>query len=101
MERVDGKPGAMVVPPNGWFHQHFNCGISPARYLAFRWNSQKYYFSLGVAMEGEGTDVSVKLGGGQIEYEDEDPRIHDLFAETLKRSGTESPMVEFIPRLRE
>ena len=43
----------------------------------------------------------VKLGGGQIEYEDEDPRIHDLFAETLKRSGTESPMVEFIPRLRE
>ena len=99
MERVDWKPGSMVVPPNGWFHQHFNGGATPARYLAFRWNSQKYYFSLGVAMEGE-TDVDVKLGGGQIEYEDEDPVIHDLFVETLEKAGTESNMAEFIPRLR-
>ncbi|MCH8199599.1 MAG: hypothetical protein IIA54_05980, partial [Chloroflexi bacterium] len=99
MERVDWKPGAMVVPPNGWFHQHFNGGATPARYLAFRWNSQKYYFSLGVAMEGE-TDVSVKLGGGQIEYEDEEPLIHDLFEEALAKAGTRSQMAEFIPRLR-
>ena len=99
MERVDWKPGAMVVPPNGWFHQHFNGGATPARYLAFRWNSQKHYFSLGVAMEGE-TDVDVNLGGGQIEYENEDPAIHDIFVETLKKSGAESQMAEFIPRLR-
>ena len=99
MERVDWKPGAMVVPPNGWFHQHFNGGATPARYLAFRWNSQKYYFSLGVAMEGE-TDVSVKLGGGQIEYEDEEPMIHELFEEALAKVGTSSQMAEFIPRLR-
>ena len=99
MERVDWRPGAMVVPPNGWFHQHFNGGATPARYLAFRWNSQKYFFSLGVAMEGE-TDVSVKLGGGQIEYEDEEPIIHDLFEEALRKAGTQSQMAEFIPRLR-
>jgi hypothetical protein len=99
MERVDGHPGSMVVPPNGWFHQHFNGGDTPARYLAFRWNSQKHFFSLGVAMEGE-TDVDVNLGGGQIEYENEDPTIHDIFAETLKKVGTESQMAEFIPRLR-
>lgn len=89
----------MVVPPNGWFHQHFNGGVTPARYLAFRWGSQKYGFSLGVAMEGE-TDVSVKLGGGQIEYEDEDPIVHDIFEETLKKVGGESQMAEFIPRLQ-
>ena len=99
LERVDWKPGSMVVPPNGWFHQHFNGGATPARYLAFRWNSQKYYFSLGVAMEGD-TDVDVKMGGAQIEYEDEEPLIHDIFAETLARSGAESHMEEFIPRLR-
>ena len=99
MVRVDWKPGAMVVPPNGWFHQHFNGGATPARYLAFRWGSQKHGFSLGVAMEGE-TDVSVKLGGGQIEYEDEDPIIHDIFLETITKAGAESQMVQFIPRLR-
>lgn len=99
MERVDWKPGSMVVPPNGWFHQHFNGGATPARYLAFRWNSQKYYFSLGSAMEGD-TDVDVKSGGAQIEYEDEDPIIHETFAETLAKSGAESRMAEFIPRLR-
>ena len=99
MERVDWKPGSLVVPPNGWFHQHFNGGATPARYLAFRWGSQKYYFSLGVAMEGD-TDVDVKQGGAQIEYEDEDPVIHDIFLETLAKSGAESQMAEFIPRLR-
>jgi quercetin dioxygenase-like cupin family protein len=99
MERVDWKPGSMVVPPNGWFHQHFNGGATPARYLAFRWNSQKYGFSLGVAMEGE-TDVDVNLGGGQIEYENEDPLIHDIFVETISKHGAESQMAEFIPRLR-
>ncbi len=67
--------------------------------VAFRWNSQKYYFSLGVAMEGE-TDVSVKLGGGQIEHEDEEPMIHDLFEQALGKAGTQSQMAEFIPRLK-
>ena len=98
MERVDWKPGSLVVPPNGWFHQHFNGGSEPARYLALRWGSQKYGFSLGVAMEGE-TDVSVKLGGGQIEYEYEDPMIHDIFEKTLSAVGTGSKMSEFIPGL--
>jgi len=50
-------------------------------------------------MEGD-TDVDVKQGGAQIEYEDEDPIIHDIFLETLAKSGAESQMAEFIPRLR-
>lgn len=99
MERVDWQVGSMVVPPNDWFHQHFNGGTEPARYLAFRWNSQQYKFSLGAPMEGE-MDVSVKLGGSQIEYEDEDPLIHDMFEETLRESGGQSRMGEFIPRVQ-
>ncbi len=94
--RVDWKRGGMVVPPYNWFHQHFNGGTEPARYLAFRWGSQKHTF---VYDPGE-ADISVKDGGAQIEYEDESPWIHDTFAETLARAGGTSKMADFIPRLR-
>ena len=97
MERVDWQPGSMVVPPNDWFHQHFNGGTEPARYLALRWGSEQFAFCLG-DQEGE-MDVSVSLGGSQIENEDEDPLIHDWFAETLSKVGGRSEMAEFISRL--
>lgn len=90
--RVDWHQGSVVVPPNQWFHQHFNAGAEPARYLALRWGSQRY--DMGAAFtsdEGEigrsGADVSVKEGGWQIEYPDEDPAIHRVFEDELARSG--------------
>ena len=77
----------MVVPPDQWFHQHFNSGATPARYLALRWNNWRYKFMRSQDGEG-GTFTSVKLGGGQIEFEDEDPQIHKDFEAAMKvRSG--------------
>lgn len=89
--RVDWKPGSVVVPPNLWFHQHFNYGAEPARYLALRWNSWRYLFSV-FSHEDSPTDLSVKKGGAQIEYEDEDRDIHKEFEAALAQTGARCRM---------
>jgi mannose-6-phosphate isomerase-like protein (cupin superfamily) len=94
---VPWQAGSVVVPPNQWFHQHFNSGAEPARYLALRWGSQRY--DTGGAFtsdEGDigrsGADVSVKEGGWQIEYQDEDPEIHRRFEAELERASAQCRM---------
>jgi quercetin dioxygenase-like cupin family protein len=90
-QRVDWRPGSVVVPPDQWFHQHFNSGAHPARYLALRWNNWRYRFMKSQDGEG-GTFTSVKLGGGQIEFEDEDPQIHRDFEAAMKKAGARCNM---------
>ena len=84
--RVDWKPGCVVVPPMQWFHQHFNSGAETVRYLALRWGSWRYRF-MRLADGDRSTYTSVKEGGGQIEYEDEDPEIHREFESALDKVG--------------
>ncbi len=80
----------MIVPPNVSFHQHFNSGAKPARYLALRWNSQKHKMGRQFRL-----DEDVKKGGDQIEYEDEDSDVRKLFEEELAKEGVESKMARF------
>jgi hypothetical protein len=75
----------VVVPPNNWFHQHFNTGPGPARYLALRFSGRKFIQSTNNASDD--SDVSVTEGGKQIEYEDEARAIHELFESELARHG--------------
>ena len=91
------KTGSMVVPPNDWFHQHFNPGTEPARYLALRWGSQRYDLGGAIQAGEEAHDVSVKDGGLQIEYADEDPTIHREFEESLARAGATCRMRSMVP----
>ncbi|MBI4527605.1 MAG: cupin domain-containing protein [Deltaproteobacteria bacterium] len=93
IQRFDWKPGSLVVPPANWFHQHFNAGAEPARYLALRWGSKKYY---GIMGEGGGeTDVDIKLGGHQIEYEDEDAIVRQTFEEACAKAGIKNQMEKY------
>jgi quercetin dioxygenase-like cupin family protein len=95
-EKCDWQPGAVVVPPENWFHEHFNTGSTPARYLALRFSGKKFR-QPSSAQRGEGADVSVKLGGWQIEYEDEDPQIHAMFESDLAAHNAVCRMKALVP----
>jgi hypothetical protein len=74
----------LIVPPERWLHQHFNADTQPARYLALRWNNWHFPF---VRMVEGSRRQSIKLGGTQLEYEDEDPSIHAEFEIALASTG--------------
>jgi hypothetical protein len=78
------------------FHQHFNTSKEPARYLAVALGSMKYPFLALRRKQLLGSDVNVGEGGGQIEYADQDPRIHALYLSELEKNGVESRMGAYI-----
>ncbi len=86
--RYEWRAGSMIVPPNMWFHQHFNAGTAPARYLAFKHEGVAIRNAQGVPKAW----ISMRIGGDQIDYADEAPQIRTLFAEALARQGIESRM---------
>ena len=85
-KRCEWKPNSVISPPDQWFHQHFNTSERETRYLAIRWNSKKYKVFKDIV------DRSVKEGGTQIEYEDEDPKIRRDFEAELAQRGIKSRM---------
>jgi oxalate decarboxylase/phosphoglucose isomerase-like protein (cupin superfamily) len=78
------KPGSLITPPNKWFHQHFNVGQSPARYLAFHPPMQ---------FDGHAEKVEDRARD-QIEYVDEDPAVRRLFEAELAKRGMQSEIPE-------
>jgi hypothetical protein len=88
--RVDWRPGSMFSPPEWWFHQHFNTGAEPARYLALRrGGSPEHPLRLGMT-GGKGNNE--EAGAQQIEYEDEDPAIREMYVRELAAKGLELRM---------
>jgi uncharacterized RmlC-like cupin family protein len=92
-ERVDWRPGVVFPPVENQFHQHFVTSKEPSRYMATGTSNQRYPLT-EAARTNSGTDNeqgavarSVKDGGGQIEYEDQDPRIHALWLEEMEKNG--------------
>lgn len=80
-------PGSLIVPPDRWFHQHFNTGPEPARYLALRYLDTRTSTSEGVPL----SNVSTRQGGDQIEYEDEDPAVRSLYEQSLAGGSGRPP----------
>ena len=97
VQRVDWKPGTVLVPPEMWFHQHFNTAAEPTMFLAIGWGSDKAKTD-GTAW---GAGGSVNEGGDTIEYELEDPRLHLEYHEALAKSGVTCQMGPFHPHCTE
>lgn len=76
---IHWREGSMFVPPNQWYHQHFNLGADPARYLAF---------TPPRALMGTG-DSS---GQRTIAYVNEDPMVRETFEAELAKRGLTSLM---------
>jgi len=95
--QIPWRHGLLYAPPFWMFHQHFNTSPQPARYLACCIGSRRYPFvSLrrsGIEMAG---DTSIKKGGRQIEYEDQDARIHRIWLEEIRKAGGRSDMAHLI-----
>ena len=94
--RFDWKFGSVFAPTEMLFHQHFNTSASPARYLATAFGGLRYPTIGDKRKTFSGMDVSVKDGGRQIEYEDEDPRVLRLFEDQLRQNGVQSRMRELL-----
>jgi cupin superfamily acireductone dioxygenase involved in methionine salvage len=86
-KRVDWRHGVVYAPPDMMFHQHFNTSPEPARYLAVAFGGLRYPFTEDKRKTFLGMDVSVADGGRQIEYEDEDPRIGQIYRQELAETG--------------
>ena len=76
-QKIDWKDGAVVSPGHGEFHQHFNTGPEPAKYLALTFGN--------VVVVAEGVEH-------QIEYEEEDPEVFELYASECAKHGAEVKM---------
>jgi hypothetical protein len=61
-ERHEWQHGFVFAPPDGMFHQHFNTGTTPARYLAFKHEGVAIRNTQGVPKAW----ISRRVGGDQI-----------------------------------
>jgi len=101
--RIDLQPGSLFVPPDRWFHQHFNTGPEPRRHVAIKtFGSRRKSVMNQVGYKstifglGSGT-LSIKKGGTQIDFEDEEPKIHEEFEAELGKAGITCRMGEVHP----
>jgi hypothetical protein len=79
---VQWQEAALFVPPDRWFHQHFNLGDNAARYLALHPPMQ--FHGYAASPEERAKD--------QIEYPQEEPWVREMFERELAAQGLKSLM---------
>jgi mannose-6-phosphate isomerase-like protein (cupin superfamily) len=92
--RVDWSHGVVFPPCDGQFHQHFVTSERASRYVATGLGNQRHPLTEARRRNADAnskvkqaTSRSIKEGGDQIEYEDQDPRIHQIWLEEMRKRG--------------
>ena len=97
--RADWCHGVVYSPPDQMFHQHFNLSENASRYLALQMGSVRYPMTQGKKDIWAPDGMFAKKadeGGMQIEYEDQDPRIHKIYLDELAKHGAPCHMSKFM-----
>lgn len=95
--RIDWEHGCVYCPPESMFHQHFNTADHPSRYLALQVGTIRYPLTqIKRNMWDVEVDKNMEEGGAQVEYKDQDPRIHALWLDEIAKNGVTSKMAKFI-----
>src|SRR5205823_1718236 len=84
--------GSVFVPPNRWWHQHFNAGATDARYVAL--HAPTGMPTGASSFTGSDGERITNREEDQIEYPDEDPWIRQYFEEQVAKHSGRSAMPE-------
>jgi gentisate 1,2-dioxygenase len=76
-ERYDWHEGTIVSPAAGMWHQHYNVGGEPCRFVAF-------HASTAIQREDGGIE--------QIDFADEDPSMRTMYLEDCAKHGVQVNM---------
>jgi quercetin dioxygenase-like cupin family protein len=76
-QRYDWSEGSIVSPPSGYWHQHYNTGPEPARFVALH---------ASVALGGDAEKGSTG-GLEQIDFADEDARMREMYVKECEKNG--------------
>ena len=93
--RVDWTFGTVFPPCDNQFHQHFVTSNNASRYVATGFGGIRYPITERSRQMSQGekpgmkqkVSRSVKEGGDQIEFEHQDPRIHRIWLDEMKKRG--------------
>ena len=92
-KKYDWHEYCVLGYPDPWYHQHFNVGPEPARYLAVHFGSQRFPGFVWTDAWKVAADTSA--GGDNIESSKEDPKILALYKQEMKKAGLKvAPFLE-------
>ena len=101
VQKVQWQDGTMFVPADQWFHQHFNTGKEPARFIML---ASPFGTGGGNVVFKMLADIRNKGGRYMIRYREEDAEIRRRFEADLNRNGAPlkmPPLEELVALERE